>query len=175
MGKEMAEIDIAALMQQAITAKAPEEYDSIRSQIDAALSDDEATVQAARDAITAVSGTTDERLLAEQTFGRVWTNIHGQLTSAVNAIAAIGIGVQAIQAADTGVRPLMAQEVVTYLQGAYALTEDTITQRVLIPLSPDLASALEQQDANQKRATIARHNVDQAQQGTGHYVPEGSY
>lgn len=164
----MAKIDVDGLLKESKSGGA--DYASIRSRIDNELGGSKDMIQQARDAMTKRTGTAQEQDAADKAFAQEWPKLQGAMMLEQDAGAATDLAAQAIQNSDAGVKPLLIMQTIDYLTTARRMTEDAVTKLLLVKVSPELKQAMDDHEANEKNAVIARHNVDQAQQGTGRYV-----
>lgn len=131
-------------------------------------------VKAARDEVLQGPEDTPTATLAEQTFARVWPDVLKDL-DASTADWGVGVGRDAIVNAQETVRPLIAQNVVAYLERK-RIGDETITLSVLAPASPRLHDAIEARHKNALQTIIAMNNLDHIEAGTpGGLVSDSKY
>ncbi|MGS2808144.1 hypothetical protein [Nocardia sp. MW-W600-9] len=164
----MVKIDVDGLLKE--TKRGGADYASIRDRIDNELGGSQDMVQQARDALTKRPGTAQEQEVADRVFVQDWPKLQSAMMLKEDVGAAIEIAARGIQDADAEVKPLLIAQTIDYLTASRRMSEDAVTKLLLVNVSPELKQAIEDHETDQKNAVIARHNVDQAQQGTGRYL-----
>ncbi|QDQ91581.1 hypothetical protein FND50_12640 [Rhodococcus sp. WB9] len=163
--------DVKDIATEAMSGKADLNVADLRERLAARLQADQDAVDAARAAITQGPSDAQSKALAETMFARIWPGLKEQIASADDL--GLGVATDAMRNADPIVRPLLTSSVIEALTDR-GLRDESIDKFFLVPTSPALQAALDEQHKNKIHVVYAQHNLDHYEAGTNGFVaPQG--